>query len=143
MPAPTRRGLGTGAALALLGASAAQAAAGVAGLAPEADAELIRLCVEHDALERELYSLTMVGTIEAENGVEAATSFISTKQLRIADQIGARPPTSAAGWRALAGTIALMCPEAVHDEQDAHDSLLMATLLQGLLGRPERAEAQR
>ena len=99
------------------------------------DAKVIALCGEHDVLERQYQSVLAVRTVEQELEVEAEADAIQVALGPIVERIAADPPTTAEGWRAVAGSLVLSHPETIGSGSGCNDEILLSTLLSGLLGR--------
>jgi hypothetical protein len=126
---PSRRAVFAGAGALLAGAAISAVAASPAAGGP--DAELIRLCGEFCALERQ--TLALSGN-ELEN--EDDNPFY-TRQEEIAEYIADHPPQTLEGFRAVAYSAVLWAPDLFDNSSGELGGLhgtLNAALLQGLLG---------
>ena len=123
--------------MALLGTTAASAAPGAP---PHPDAELIRLCAEFDALERELQDGVNGADTQSECDLaEVAAEGIRQKQVPLLNAICALPCTTGEGATALAGSFVLWddCEREVRadDPSGNMNERLHYALLRGLLAR--------
>ena len=134
---PRRRAVLTGTA-----AVAAALASGVtapAGATPgNSDAELIALCAQLDALEREYLATDFAAEFgtPADDAAEAERERIAGAQEPIVDAICAIPPCTPAGAVAVARSLALWDADLFQKGGKGHctDDRLLAVLVRGLTG---------
>lgn len=137
MAQSSRRALLQGSVVTALGAgiAAAPAVAAVSGSNP--DAELIRMCAEHDALEHRVRALdyTALPDSEEEAGFEAASDALSAQQGPILERICELRGTTLEGLRARARTWALWMGEQTRDVPgDYPERRMIRALIRDLLG---------
>jgi hypothetical protein len=115
---PSRRMLFGGARAMLLAAAAPPAAAGAPPPATGDDAELVRLCAEHDALERRYLGLyDGPDAIEDEDERDRAADPVRLQQSPLMERIMAAQPATTAGHRARARTLAYWAPDLLEPGQ--------------------------
>jgi len=115
------------------------AAGAVQAAAPSPDADLIALCAQLDALEREFLATDFgaMPNTPAGDHAEAEQDRISDVQAPIVDAICARPPQTPAGAVAVAHSLALWDAELFREggPDRSTDKRLVAVLVRGLMGR--------
>jgi len=103
------------------------------------DAELIALCAQLDALEREFLATDFGAKPDtpADDHAEAERARIADAQVPIVDAICARPPQTAAGAVAVAHSLALWDGDLFRNSgPDGYtNERLVAVLVRGLMGR--------
>lgn len=120
----------------LLSAVPALLVAPAAGAAPSPDAGLLRSCATYACLEREFAAVDFdcpPGTPAAQAADEARDRILAAQWEHV-ERICARPPSTPAGFAALAATVALLDPElaATGSAEGLVTNRLVATLLRGL-----------
>lgn len=105
---------------------------------PSPDAELIALCAQLDALEREYLATDFAANYgtPADDAAEAERERIAGAQEPIVDAICATPPCTPAGAVAIARSLALWDADLLQKGGKGHctDDRLLATLVRGLTG---------
>ena len=131
-----RRGLvGPGASLLLL-AGAAMKAAPPAEAAGSPDAELLRVCAEFDALERQYVALHGVETIEEEHANEPLINVVSARQQHLLDRLCELRATTMQGLRAKAETLANWDPTSTDEDPGRYwDDRMVASLVCDILAQ--------
>jgi len=124
--------------LAAVPALTALGCAGAAAAAPVADAELIRLCAEFDALEHKLQaSYEGIVTDAGWDAADVVADAVREEQAPILDAITACRPSTLAGFTALAGSLALWDNELLKGDpmQGCTNDRLALVLFRGMIGR--------
>ena len=111
----------------------------VAAHAVQPDAELIALCADFDVLERKLQAAYIGVTTAAESArADAVAERVADEQAPILDAITACRPSTLAGFKALAVSLALWDTELLKGDpmQGCTDERLMLTLVRSMVGDP-------
>jgi hypothetical protein len=138
---PTRRTILARLPAAALASSAVLSTAALA-VDRDADAELIRLCAEHDQLERQRLAIFETGpkTMEGDRERDKAIEPITDKQEALLARFHPIQATTFAGIVARARTLILWDPEILDvDEGCCPDEILIAGLLRDILAMAEKA----
>ncbi len=117
----------------------------VAVRASQPDAELVALCAAFDALEHKLQAAYVgVETAADSDRADAVAERVADEQAPILDAITACRPSTLAGFKALAGSLALWDTELLKSDpmQGCTDERLMLTLVRSMVGDPPAAPAR-